>query len=104
MGNQLNSPNDTDDWYACPSCGAEVRVGSAGCRQCLMDVKDEWAHEDYLDGVDLPDAADGFEYEYLTARAGLASKVKPPHLKWIWWITGVILVILIAVNLVASFI
>ncbi len=24
----------TEDWYFCPSCGARVIVGSAGCRIC----------------------------------------------------------------------
>ncbi len=34
MSRPLNSPKDAD-WYACPSCGAEVRVGSRGCPACM---------------------------------------------------------------------
>lgn len=26
-----------DDWFACPTCGSEVRVGSGGCSTCALD-------------------------------------------------------------------
>ena len=50
MSRPQPSPKDAD-WYACPGCGAEVRVGSRGCPQCSGK---SWEQDEYLDGLDLP--------------------------------------------------
>ena len=92
MARPLNSPKDAD-WYACPSCGAEVRVGSRGCSRCAGKTAD-WEKEDYLDGVDMPEDASEFDYNDFVKRefgGGGPSRVKPHHIKWKWWITAVLL-------------
>jgi hypothetical protein len=90
MSRYLNSPREAD-WYACPTCGDEVRVGSSGCRKCLslpQDAQDgAWP-----DGVDLPEQPDDFDYEDWKKREfGKAAQIKPHHLPWKYWLTGICL-------------
>lgn len=81
------------DWYICPSCGAEVRVGSDGCRTCGPGIREEWAQDDYLDGVDLPDDPDEFDHKaFVKKEFGIASRFKPCGLRWYWWLTGLVVV------------
>ena len=87
MSRYLNSPRETD-WYACPTCGDEVRVGSSGCRKCRSApglAEDAWP-----DGLNVPDDREDFDYEDWKKREfGTAAKVKPPHLPWKYWIAGI---------------
>jgi hypothetical protein len=78
------------DWYACPECGAEVRVGSRGCTACHGK---SWEQDEYLDGLDLPEDPAEFNYdEFVKREFGRGSaRVKPAGLAWKWWITGVLL-------------
>lgn len=77
------------DWYACPQCGGEVRVGSRGCQKCSGKP---WEQEEYLDGLDLPDAEE-FDYDDFVKRefGSGPSRLKPAGLAWKWWITAVLL-------------
>lgn len=93
MSRPLNSPKDAD-WYACPSCGAEVRVGSRGCPQCTPGAGGKWKQDKYLDAVDLPDEPSEFDYDDFVKREfggrGPAN-LKPHGIAWKWWIAGVLL-------------
>lgn len=57
-----------DEWFACPSCGKEVRVGSKGCRTCSIDdaPEPEWREEEPDPGLaDIPagyGGEDDFDY------------------------------------------
>jgi hypothetical protein len=93
MAHPLNSPKDAD-WYACPSCGAEVRVGSRGCPQCISAKSAKWEQDEHLDGVDLPEEAAEFDYNDFVKRefgGRSSSRLKPHSIKWKWWITAVLL-------------
>lgn len=84
-------PSSKDaDWYACPGCGAEVRVGSRGCPQCSGK---SWEQDEELDGLDLPPDPADFDYDDFVRREfGRGSaRVKPAGLAWKWWITAVLL-------------
>jgi hypothetical protein len=84
------------DWYACPSCGGEVRVGSSGCKACGPGIPEAWLQDDYLNGIDLPDKDSDFRYEEFVSREfGVASQIKPAHLSWKWWLVGITLVALL---------
>jgi hypothetical protein len=95
MSRPLNSPKDAD-WYACPYCGAEVRVGSRGCLKCVQEaVGKKWQQDEYLDGVDLPDDPSEFDYNDFVKRefgARQSSRLKPSGVSWKWWIAGIILI------------
>lgn len=87
MSRYLNSPREAD-WYACPTCGDEVRVGSSGCRKCRTVSKEPseaWPH-----GVDIPEDPEDFDYEDWKKRElGKASKLKPHHVPWKYWLAGI---------------
>lgn len=87
MSRYLNSPREAD-WYACPACGDEVRVGSSGCRKCYALPGETM--ETGPDEVSLPDSAEEFDYEDWKKREfGKPSKVKPHHLPWKYWFAGI---------------
>ena len=113
MSRYLNSPREAD-WYACPSCGDQVKVGSKGCLKC-QDIgrnkdrnRSRGRHRDdtgpaqtsqptneaWPDGVDLPDDAEDFDYEAWKEREfGVAGKLKPHHLPWKYWLGGICLLV-----------
>ena len=93
MSRPLNSPKDAD-WYACPSCGTEVRVGSRGCPKCSRDTAlKSWEQDDYLDGVDVPEDAAEFDYNDFVKRefGRRSARLKPAGLAWKWWLAGILL-------------
>lgn len=73
------------DYFICPQCGNEVRVGSRGCKNCAP--VEASGKDDYLDGIELPD--EEFDYDEFTERE-FGGKVKPRDIKPLWWVTGVI--------------
>ncbi|RYD36663.1 MAG: hypothetical protein EOP86_05395 [Verrucomicrobiaceae bacterium] len=92
MSRYLNSPREAD-WYACPSCGDEVRVGSSGCPRC--NSRKPTPDEDGDDSVDLSHAGEEFDYEDWKKRefGTLSSRFKPHHLPWKYWVGGILLII-----------
>ena len=92
MARQKHDP-DAADYYACPGCGAEVRVGSRGCPKCA-DKPRSWEQDEYLDGSDLPD--EDFDYnDFVRREFGKGpSRLKPRGLRWYWWLTALLLLAL----------
>lgn len=85
------------DYFICPDCGAEVRVGSRGCARCASDRatktwddRKPWEQDEAYDGVGLPD--EDFDYEaFLEEEFGGARKKSKRE--WLWWGTAVVLLI-----------
>lgn len=76
----------------CPVCGEDVPGGSLACPGCGADHNSGWRLDDDVhDGLDLPDA--DFDYDEYVERE-FRSKVKPPEIKTIWWVTAIILLVL----------
>ena len=104
MSRPLNSEKDAD-WYACPSCGAEVRVGSRGCPKCTPGAGRKWEQESHLDGVDVPDDPEDFDYDDFVKREfgrGPAA-VKPAGISWKWWLVGLLLLAVLVYRAVGGF-
>lgn len=81
----------------CPNCGALVPEEARACPECGADEETGWndtALEQRL-GISDPDEFDHEEWE--REEAGVTRK-RP--LAWLWWLTGVILLLLIAAGLV----
>lgn len=78
------------DYYICPGCGAEIRVGSKGCPKC--NNLDPWEIEDndVYDGLNLPD--DDFDYDEFVKNEFGSGEVKRGK-SLLWWIAAVILLI-----------
>lgn len=81
MSRYLNSPREAD-WFACPTCGDEVRVGSSGCQKCRGTQPGDPAQD-----------PEDFDYDDWQKREfGASSKIKPHHLPWKYWLAGILLV------------
>ncbi len=48
-------PQPPADWFTCPTCGAEVRVGALSCRSCGADDTTGWSQATDYDDLDLPE-------------------------------------------------
>jgi hypothetical protein len=91
------------DFYICPSCGTEVRVGSKTCAKCAseratkkwgaVEERKPWEQAETYDGLDLPD--DEFDYaKFLEEEFGSAPKRSGKE--WFWWSTAVLLLAVMA--------
>jgi hypothetical protein len=73
--------------HICPVCGEEVPRGSLACPECGADHNSGWREEaERYDGLDLPD--ENFDYDEFVRRE-FPSRIRPPGVKPIWWITAI---------------
>jgi hypothetical protein len=73
----------------CPVCGEDVPRGALACPECGADHRSGWREEEAsYDGLDLPDET--FDYDDFVRRE-FPSKIRPPGIKPIWWITAILL-------------
>ncbi len=95
----------TVDSYICPTCDSEVRVGAA-CPVCAPKrekrtkkvgagpkKRKAWEQDSMYDGIAIPD--DEFDYEEFIAREFGKKAHRPIGIKWYWWVTAVVLVVLL---------
>jgi hypothetical protein len=83
------------DYFICPECGAEVRVGSKGCGKCASeratktwgDEPRPWEQDNIYDGLDLPD--DEFDYQKFVAEE-FGGAPGSPTVGWFWWVVAVV--------------
>lgn len=75
----------------CANCGAEIPPRSRACPECGADERTGWRESSVYDGLDLPDTAHNDEHPAAPGTGGLS---------WLWWITGVILLVTLAVLLI----
>jgi hypothetical protein len=93
------------DTYLCPGCDQEVAVGSRGCPRCSSPHKRRRRSKAAAggggrsreragpaDGLDLPD--DDFDYDAFVAREFGLKPHRRIGIKWYWWVTALILVVL----------
>ena len=85
---------DSDaDYFICPSCGDEVRIGPRGCPRCSSPPAKSEPDDPYLyDGLDLPDD-DDFDYDEFVAREFGTGPKKKTAKEWFWWVVALILLI-----------
>ena len=83
-----------DEYFICPHCGEEVRIGASSCRECGSDAETGWSDEAHLGVADIPSAPDDddFDYDEFIARefpdqADFASRYSVRQ-----WATGVLVV------------
>lgn len=74
----------------CPVCHEFVPRNAKACPDCGACAKSGWSEEDdYLDGIDLPDEADDFDYEEFAQREfgqGSDRRSRPTTKPWWWWV------------------
>jgi hypothetical protein len=98
------------DTYLCPGCDKEVAVGSRACPHCnpprkrrlrtkaaAGSAKRSWEQDKSADGLDLPD--EDFDYDDFVAREFGGKPHRSIGIKWYWWATALVLVMLIILGI-----
>jgi hypothetical protein len=75
----------------CPVCGEDVPHNALACPECGADHNSGWREDaERYDGVQLPEH--DFDYNDFVKQE-FGSQAKPPGLKTIWWIVGIVLIV-----------
>ena len=99
------------DTYLCPGCDKEVAVGSRACPHCnpaaeasradqgaaAGRTKRSWEQDKSADGLDLPD--EDFDYDDFVAREFGGKPHRRIGIKWYWWVTALVLVVLMILGI-----
>jgi uncharacterized membrane protein YvbJ len=83
----------------CPVCGAEVPRHARVCPGCGSDATTGWSEEAQSQSLDLPD--DDFDYDQFV-RKEFEGKEPQRNVRWLWWSTAILLLILFAVMFALS--
>lgn len=76
---------------SCPNCGADVPRNARACPECGADEKTGWSDSAYASRLGIPD--EDFDYEKFVQEE-FTPETKPRGIRWIWWATALILLIL----------
>lgn len=95
----ITLPPVTVETYICPGCGSELKVGSVGCPKCSpprkrrKDPRRSWDQASAYDGLDLPD--EDFDHADFTAREFGQTPHRKIGIRWYWWVTAIVLLVLL---------
>ena len=79
----------------CPVCGEDVPRSSLACPECGADHHSGWREDaDTYDAVNLPN--EDFNYDKFV-REEFGSTPKPAGVKTVWWVAGIVLIVVFAV-------
>jgi hypothetical protein len=80
----------------CPNCGVPVPRNAKACPGCGADEHTGWAEDaQHATAADLGLPDEDFDYEEFTQREFGATPAKPRGLHWVWWVTGLALLLAI---------
>jgi hypothetical protein len=77
----------------CPNCGALVPPRAKCCPECGADEDTGWSDSAQADRLGIPD--EGFDYDGFVKREFGPPAPKPRGMHWIWWLTAIILVLVL---------
>lgn len=84
------------EFYICPQCGSEVRVGSKRCFHC--QPQRSWEQDGSCDGLDLADSDEDWDYADFVRREFDEGGQAPGgrHLHYLWAVVagGLVIVML----------
>jgi len=89
----MPSSFSSQDSYACPGCGKEVRVGAPGCTRCAP--RSQRGSYPKAEGWEGDEEDEPFDYEAFV-REEFGGGLKPRGIAWHWWITAVALLAALA--------
>jgi hypothetical protein len=78
----------------CPNCGEDVPPSALACPECGADYETGWKGLGEAESPELPE--DAFDYDEAVGREfgdDLGREVKPESVRWIWWATGIAIVL-----------
>ena len=80
----------------CPNCGADVPRNAKACPGCGADESTGWADEaQQATAADLGLPEEDFDYDEFVKREFARPSPKPQGLHWVWWLTGIALLMAI---------
>jgi len=80
----------------CPLCGASVPPNAKACPGCGADENSGWAEDaQQATAADLGLPEEDFNYDEFTRREFGPPATRPPGLHWVWWLTGIALLLAI---------
>jgi hypothetical protein len=86
----------------CPVCGEDVPPKAMACPECGACHNSGWKEDaDVYDGLDLPD--DDFDYDEFVKKEFGGSNSNPVTGNAIWWVTGLVLFIILLAGAVRLF-
>lgn len=91
MAKYLNSPKPK--FYPCGVCGADVPAKALACPDCGADER-TGLHGDEEVGAAI--GLDDFSYDEFMKREFPSSIPRPAGLHWVWWVTGILLLLFLA--------
>lgn len=94
MTRYANSPPPVH--FVCPNCGADVPAKALACPECGADENAGWNETGYA-GQGSADPEDSFDYREAFDRE-FGDAIKPEGIKPLWWITGIIIVVVFAIG------
>ncbi|HEY3663341.1 MAG TPA: zinc-ribbon domain-containing protein [Chthoniobacterales bacterium] len=87
-------PNQARTPEICPVCGDDVPPRAVACPKCGADHKSGWSEEAQSnDALGLSD--DSFDYAAFVEQE-FGSSPKPVGMKRIWWVTAIIVTVILA--------
>lgn len=97
------------DSYLCPGCGDDVPIGPRGCPRCTKPPRPRRrrterprSRDRSHDALDLPD--EDFDYDDFIAREFGRVPHRRVGIRWYWWLTAIIILILMICGLVGRLI
>jgi hypothetical protein len=81
----MPSGKDSEDWFTCPHCGAEVPAGARSCPECGADETTGWAEDAHKWAAGIPTGYsedDEFDYDEFIEREFGGQKARPGGLPW----------------------
>jgi hypothetical protein len=80
----------------CPNCGEELPRRAVVCPACGSDEKTGWSEDAYASSLDLPE--EEFDYDkFVEKEFGSEKKKLPTHIRPIWFITAILILISFAI-------
>ena len=77
----------------CPICGEDVPPKALACPECGACHNTGWKEDaDVYDGLDLPGC--DFDYDDFVKKE-FSGGTRRPHIPAIWWVTGVVLLLVL---------
>jgi hypothetical protein len=77
----------------CPNCGADVPRNAQACPGCGADENTGWSDSAYAENLGIPD--EHFNHDEFVKEEFGGTQVKPRGVHWVWWLTALVLVLLL---------
>jgi len=78
----------------CPNCGADVPRNAKACPECGADDESGWKDSAYTSRLGISNEEE-FDHDQFVKEEFGGGETKPRGITWVWWVTALILVLLL---------